>query len=65
MVLGLKPTGKPTSWEKIKVLDRTKPLYGPQTQAYGESNYLRKKTKVLDRIKVLYGPRTQAYRETN
>ena len=42
LVLGLKPMGKPTSWEKTKVLDRTRALYGPRTQACGESNYLRK-----------------------
>ena len=40
MLLGLKPMGKPTTWEKIKVLDRTKALYGPRTQAYGETSYL-------------------------
>ena len=26
-------------------------MYGPQTQAYEETNYLKEKTKVLDRIK--------------
>ena len=41
MVLGLKPMGKPTTLEKTKVLDRTRALYGPRTQAYGETNYLR------------------------
>ena len=40
-------------------------MYGRRTQAYGETNYLRKKTKVLDRTKVLYGPQTQANGETN
>ena len=25
--------------EKLQVLDRTKALYGPRTQAYGETNY--------------------------
>ena len=42
MVLGLKPLGNPTTWEKTKVFDRTGALYGPRTQAYGEINYLRK-----------------------
>ena len=28
--------------KKLKVLDRTKALYGPRTQAYGETNYLLK-----------------------
>ena len=51
--------------EKIQVLDRTKVLYDPQTQAYGETNYLKEEIQVLDRTKVLYGPRTQAYGETN
>ena len=37
MVLGLKPMGKPSTQ---KVLDRTKALHGPRTQAYGETNYL-------------------------
>ena len=46
--------------EKIQVLDRTKALYDPRTQAYGETNYLREKIQVLDRTKALYGPRTQA-----
>ena len=41
MVLGLKPMGKSTTWEKTKVLDGTRALYGPRTQAYGETNYLR------------------------
>ena len=39
-------------------------MYGPRTQAYGETNYLRQ-TKVLDKTKALYGPLTQAYGETN
>ena len=46
-------------------MDRTKALYGPRTQAYGETNYFEGKYWVLDRIKALYGPRTQAYEETN
>ena len=45
------------------MLDRTKVLYGPWTQTYGETNYFKK--KVLDRTKVLHGPRTQTYGETN
>ena len=65
MVLGLMPMGKPTNLEKTKVLDRTRASYGPRTQAYGETNYLKEKTKVLDRTKTLYGPQTQAYGETN
>ena len=40
MVLGLKPMGKPsTQKNKLQVLDRTKALYGPRTQAYGETKY--------------------------
>ena len=41
MVLGLKPMGKPSTKKNflLQVLDRTKALYGPQTQAYGETNY--------------------------
>ena len=46
-------------------MDRTKALYGPRTQASGETNYLEETTQVLDRTKVLYGPRTQASGETN
>ena len=46
-------------------MDRTKALYGPRTQAYGKTNYLKEKIQVLDRTKALYGPRTQAYGETN
>ena len=46
-------------------MDRIKTLYGPRTQAYGETNYLKEKLRVLDRTKALYGPRTQAYGETN
>ena len=42
MVLGLKPMGKPSTEEKSKVLDRTKALYGPRTQACGET-YLKEK----------------------
>ena len=41
MVLRLKPMGKPTNLEKTKVLDRTRALYGPRTQAYGVTKYLR------------------------
>ena len=47
------------------VLDRTKALYGPRTQAYGETTYLKEKTMFLDRTKALFGPRTQANVETN
>ena len=65
MVLGLKPIRKPTNWEKTKVLDRTKAWYGPRTQAYGETPYLKEKKKVLYRTKALFGPRTQANGETN
>ena len=57
--------GKPTTLEKTKILDGTRALYGPRTQAYEETNYLKEKTKVLDRTMILYGPRTQAYGETN
>ena len=46
-------------------MDRTKVLYGPRTQAYGETYYLKGKIQVLDRTKALYGPRTHAYGETN
>ena len=44
--------------EKLQVLDRIKILYGPRTQAYGETNYLKEKLQVLDRTKALYGPQT-------
>ena len=38
MVFGLKPMGKPSTKEKkSQVLDRTKALHGPRTQAYGET----------------------------
>ena len=30
---------------KTQVLDRTKTLYGPRTQAFGETNYLEEKHK--------------------
>ena len=46
-------------------MDRTKALYGPRTQASGETNYLEEKLQVLDRTKALYGPRTQVSGETN
>ena len=46
-------------------MDKIKALYGPRTQAYGETNYLKEKLQVLDRIKAFYGSRTQAYGETN
>ena len=65
MALGLKPMGKPsTKKETLQVLDRTKALHGPRTQAYGETKYKKEITKVLDRTKALHGPRTQAYGET-
>ena len=41
MVLGLKPMGKPTTYQN-QVLDRTMVLHGPRTQTYGETNYLSK-----------------------
>ena len=66
MVLGLKPMGKPATYQyQNQVLDRTKVLYGPRTQTYGETNYLDEKTEFLDRTKVLHGLRTQTYGETN
>ena len=40
MVLGLKPMGKPSTQKKV--LDRTKTLRGPRTQAYGETKYSKK-----------------------
>ena len=44
MVLGLKPMGKPsTKKKKSQVLDRTKALHGPRTQAYGETKYKKEK----------------------
>ena len=57
--------GKPSTEEKLQVLDRTKALYGPRTQAYGETKYTEEKLQVLDRTKALHGPRTQACGETN
>ena len=39
MVLGLKPIGKPTTYQN-QILDRTKVLHGPRIQTYGETNYL-------------------------
>ena len=44
MVLGLKLMGKTSTQEKLQVLDRTKVLHGPWTQAYGETKYRRKIT---------------------
>ena len=46
-------------------MDRTKALYGPRTQAYRETKYLKEKLQVVDRTKTLYDPRTHAYGETN
>src|SRR6266567_2806342 len=46
MVPGLKPKGKPSTREISKVLDRTKVLHGPRTQACGETKY-KKKIKSL------------------
>ena len=66
MILGLKPMGKPSTQKKnLQVLDRTKALHGPRTQAYGETKYKKEILPVLDRTKALHGPRTQAYGETN
>ena len=39
MVHGLKPMGKPSTKRKSQVLDRTKALHGPRTQAYGKTKY--------------------------
>ena len=50
--------------EILQVLDRTKALHGPRTQAYGETKYKKEILQVLDRTKALHGPRTQAYGET-
>ena len=51
MVLGLKPMGKLATSKKEKkkneVLDRTKVLYGPRTQTYGETSYFKKKKTKL------------------
>ena len=65
MVLGLKSMGKPSTKEKkSQVLDRTKALHDPRTQAYGETKYKKEILQVLDKTKALHGPRTQAYGET-
>ena len=53
MVLRLKPMGKPSTKEKLQVLDRTKALHGPRTQAYGETKYSKEKLQVLDRTKIV------------
>ena len=37
MVLGLKPMGKLDTYRKIEVVDRTKALHGPRTQACGKT----------------------------
>ena len=58
MILGLKPMGKPSIKEILQVLDRTKALHGPRTQAYGKTKYIK------EILQVLHGPRTQAYGET-
>ena len=42
MVLGLKPMGKPTTYQN-QVLDRIRVLHGPRTQTYRETNYLEEK----------------------
>ena len=41
MVLGLKLMGKLATPRKIQVLSRTKVLYGPRTQTYGETSYFK------------------------
>ena len=47
-------------------MDRTKALYGPRTQAYGETKYKKLLLlQVLDRTEALYGPRTRANGETD
>ena len=46
-------------------MDRTKALYGPRTQVYGETKYKKEKLQALDRAKALHGPRTQANGETD
>nr|POF14642.1 hypothetical protein CFP56_26743 [Quercus suber] len=38
MILGVKPVGKPDTYRRMVVLDRTKVLRGPRTQAFGETN---------------------------
>ena len=50
--------------KKQQILDKTKALYGPRTQAYGETKYSKKKPQVLDRTNALHGTRTQAYGKT-
>ena len=55
--------GKPsTKKKKSQVLDRTKALHGPRTQAYGETKYSK---KFWTETKALHGPLTQAFGETN
>ena len=62
---GLAWSSDSSPWgNQVQVLDRTKALYGPRTQAYGEIKYKTEKSKVLDRTKALHGSRTQAYGET-
>ena len=46
------------------MLDRTKVLHGPRTQAYGETRHIEHKGQVLDITNPLHGLRTQAYWET-
>ena len=54
MVLGLKPMGKPTTYQN-QVLDKTKVLHGPRTQIYGETNYLKIKFWIEPRYCIVLG----------
>src|SRR6266581_304630 len=63
MVLGLKPMGKPTTYQYISSFGQNQGIaWSSDSNLWGNQLL---KNQVLDRTKVLPGPRTQTYGETN
>ena len=65
MVLGLKPMGKPTTYQYLPSFGQNQGIVWSSDSNLWGNQLLINIYQVSDRTKVLYGPWTQAYRETN
>ena len=65
MVLGLKPMGKPTTYQYLSSFGQNQGIVWSSYSNLWGNQLLINIYQVLDRTKVLYGSRIQTYGETN
>ena len=65
MVLGLKPMGKPTTYQYLSSFEQDQGIAWSSDSNLWGNQLLINTYQVLDRTKVLHGLRTQTYGETN